>query len=235
MRFDAAGEDARKIAGNAAAGNVGESGDPAAGDDIFERGSVAKVRLQKLGADFVADFGDVGIGFQLGDFENELAGERVTIGVQTGGRKSDERIAGFYIFSGEELFAFDGANDEAGKIVFTGRIEAGHLGGFTADERAARFAAGAAHAFDELLDNFGLEFPHRKIVEKEKRFSALDENVVDAMIDEIAADGGVDIHGHGDLEFCADAIGAGNKDRFLPFFGVEGEERAEATDAAENS
>jgi len=41
--FDAAGQDAGKIAGNAAAGDVRESGDPALGDETFERGGVADV------------------------------------------------------------------------------------------------------------------------------------------------------------------------------------------------
>src|SRR5271170_1459793 len=45
LRFHAGGENARQIAGNAAASDVRERGDPAARHDIFERGSVAEVRL----------------------------------------------------------------------------------------------------------------------------------------------------------------------------------------------
>ena len=55
------------------------------------------------------------------------------------------------------------------------------------------------------------------------------------MIDQIAADGGMNAHGHGNFQFCADTIGAGNKYRLFPFFGVEREERAETSDAAENA
>jgi len=44
--FYSGGKDARQIAGNATAGDVRESGNPAARDDVFERGSVAQVRLQ---------------------------------------------------------------------------------------------------------------------------------------------------------------------------------------------
>jgi len=54
------------------------------------------------------------------------------------------------------------------------------------------------------------------------------------MIYEVAADGGVNSHGHGDFEFGADAIGAGDEDRFLKFFVIEGEEPAESTDATED-
>src|SRR5258708_34216393 len=70
--------------------------------------------------------------------------------------------------------------------------------------------------------------------EEEQRVGAMDENVVDAVIDEVAADGGVHAHGHGDLEFCADAIRAGNEHGLFPFFAVAREESAEPANAAEN-
>jgi hypothetical protein len=42
-------------------------------------------------------------------------------------------------------------------------------------------------------------------------------------------------HGHGDFQFCADAIRAGDEHGLFPFFAVEREERAEAADAAEDA
>jgi len=116
------------------------------------------VRLQKFGAYFVSDFGDVSFGFEFGDFEDEFAGERITVGVETGGRKREECVAGFYTFSSEQSFSLDGADDKAGEIVFTGRIEAGHFRGFAADEGAAGFAAGTAHAVNKLFDNARIHF-----------------------------------------------------------------------------
>src|ERR1700751_5983664 len=111
------------------------------------------MRLKEFGADFVADFSDVSVWLEMGDFEGEFAGEGVAVGVESGGGKGEERVAGFYIFAGENIFAFDDADNEAREIVFTHRIEAGHLGGFAAYQGAACFAAGAAHAVDELLDD----------------------------------------------------------------------------------
>ena len=55
------------------------------------------------------------------------------------------------------------------------------------------------------------------------------------MIDEVAAHGGVYAHSHGDSEFCADAVRAGDQHRLLPLFRVEGKERAEAANAAEHA
>src|SRR5882724_1090431 len=131
--FYAAGKNAGKIAGNAAAGDVGEGGDPTFIEKIFQGGGVTEVRLQEFGADFVADFGDVGVGLELGDFEGEFAGEGVAVGVEASGGKGEERVAGLDIFAGENVFAFDDANDEAGEIVLAHRIEARHFGGFAAD------------------------------------------------------------------------------------------------------
>src|SRR6267142_2338317 len=110
--------------------------------------------------------------------------------MKTGGRKGEERVPRLDGFSCDDFFAIDGADDKASEVVFTGRIEAGHFRRFATDEGAAGFAAGAAHAVHELFDDVGIHFPEREIIEKEKRLGALDENVVHAVIDEIAADGG---------------------------------------------
>src|SRR5256885_17110197 len=92
--------------------------------------------------------------------------EGVSVGVETGGRKREECVAGFYTFAGEQSFSLDGADDEAGEIVFTGRIEAGHFRGFAADEGAARFAAGTAHAVNKLFGQARSHFAEGEIVEK---------------------------------------------------------------------
>ena len=55
------------------------------------------------------------------------------------------------------------------------------------------------------------------------------------MIDEIAADGGVHAHGHGDFQLGADAIGAGNQDGLFPFFKIESKQAAKTADATENA
>src|ERR1700722_4176812 len=59
LGFYAGRKDTRQVAGDSAAGDVRETGNPAAGDDVFKGRSVAQVRLQKLRADFVAHFGDI--------------------------------------------------------------------------------------------------------------------------------------------------------------------------------
>src|SRR6266853_6128890 len=193
------------------------------------------MRFQQLRADFISNLGDVSIGPQPGNFKDEFAREGIAVGVQPGGGQRNQSVPGLDAFAGKKFFAFDSADDKACEIILAGRIEAGHLGGLTADEGAAGPAARAAHAFDKLLDEVGIEFPHREVVEEKQRLRALDENVVDAVIDEVAADGGMDFHGHGDFELGADAIRAGDEHGLFPLFAVEREERAETADAAENA
>ena len=84
------GQHARQIAGNAAAGDVGHGGDPALGDDVFEQRPVAAVRHQQFGADLVADFGDVGVRREPGDFKDQLAGQRIAVGVQAERRQREQ-------------------------------------------------------------------------------------------------------------------------------------------------
>ena len=54
------------------------------------------------------------------------------------------------------------------------------------------------------------------------------------MVDEVLADGVVAVHGEGELELGADAVGAGDEDGLAVFFDVEGEKAAEAADFAED-
>ena len=154
--------------------------------------------------------------------------------MQSGGWKGEECVAGLYGFSGEKFFALYHADDESRQIIFPRRIEPRHFRGFSPNQRASGFPAGEAHTFDKLLDDRRIEFPHGQIVEKEKRRCALNENVVDAMIDEVPADRGMHAHGDGDFKFGADAIGARNKNRLFPLCDVESKKSAEAANTAED-
>ena len=87
------------------------------------------------------------------------------------------------------MLAVDDANDESREIVLAGRVEPGHFRRLAADQRAAGFATGPAHAVHELLDHLRLKLAHRQIVQKKQRLGALHEDVVHAVIDEVAANG----------------------------------------------
>src|SRR5207302_5506123 len=172
-------------------------GNPAPGDDVLQRRRITYMRLQQFRADLISDIGHVSIRLQLCNLKDQLAGERIAVGVQSGRRQGDQSIPGLDALPGKKFFALDDANDETSEIVFARRIKSRHLRRLAADEGTAGFTAGTAHPFDKLFDDLGLEFAHRKIVEEKQRLGALDENVVYAVIYKVGADGGVHAHGLG--------------------------------------
>ena len=138
----------------------------------------------------------------------------------------------FDVGAGDELVAIDGADDEAGQIVFAFGVEAGHLGGFAADEGATVGLAGIGEAGDDGFGDFGVELAAGEIIEEKERRGALHGDVVDAVIDQVGADGGVEAHLEGDLELGSDAVGRADQDGAFELLQIEPEEGAEPADAA---
>jgi hypothetical protein len=64
---------------------VRQRGHPPARQNIFQGRRVTEVWLEEFGADFIANFRDVGVRLQFGNFKHQLASERITVGMQTGG------------------------------------------------------------------------------------------------------------------------------------------------------
>ena len=62
-------------------------------------------------------------------------------------------------FAIEDARFLDDADDCAGDVVFAGLIEAGHLGGFAADEGAAVAGAAAGEAVNQLGEDWGWSLP----------------------------------------------------------------------------
>ena len=94
----------------------------------------------------------------------------------------------------------------------------------TAEVLEERIAARA------LLDGHGdvrRQPPGREVVQEEERLGALHQDVVDAVVDQILADGVVDVAVEGDFQLGADAVGAGHQ------HGVAGSERLQAEQPAE--
>ncbi len=120
-----------------------------------------------------------------------------------------------------------------GQVVFAVGVEAGHLRGFAADEGAAVGAAGIGEAGDDLFGDFAVEAAGGQVIEEEERRGSLDGNIVDAVVDEVGADGVMDAQMEGELELGSDAVGGGDKDGLL-VFAIEFEEAAEAADFAED-
>ena len=147
--------------------------------------------------------------------------------------EADHRIARLDVRAADDVGFFHHADREAGKVVFPGRIHAGHLGGFAADQRATGLFAAERDALDDFGGGIHIELAAGEIIEEEQRLRALHQDVVDAHADQVDADRVVAIQFEGELEFGADAVGAGHQHRFAVFFG-DLHQRAEAADAVEH-
>ena len=89
----------------------------------------------------------------------------------------------------DQPLAIDDADDEAGEVVFAVGVEARHLGRLAAEQRAAVVAARRRHPADDRLRDLRRQPAGREVVEKEQRLGALHQDVVDAVVDEVDADG----------------------------------------------
>jgi hypothetical protein len=125
----------------------------------------------------------------------------------------------------------------SGRFVLAVGVKAGHLGGFAADEGAA---IGAACFRESADDGFYCvrvllaQLAGGEVVEEEQGRGTLYGDVVDAVIDEVGADGVVDAEFEGDLELGTNAVCARDQHRLREFFEIEREEAAEAADLGEH-
>jgi hypothetical protein len=197
---------------------------------------VREVRREKrVGDGLSAEFGSAILRILFQFSEEHLACERVSIRVETGGWKAERHVTRAYAASIENLLAVDDPDDRSRNVVLPGRIEARHLRRLTAEEGDTVLSASAGHAFDDLLQGFRLELPGRDVVEEEERLCPLNEDVVDAVIDEIRAAGVVPSRLECDLELRPDAVGGRNEDRVAIRREVRPKQPAEPSDVSENA
>ena len=123
-----------------------------------------------------------------------------------------------------------GANREAREIVIAVLVEARHLGGLAADQRATGFAAAFGDTCHDRGRGLGIELAAGEIVQKEQRFRALNHEVVDRHGHEIDADTAMDAGVDRDLDLGPDAIGGRDQNGVLETGRLEVEQAAESAD-----
>ena len=160
-----------------------------------------------------------------------VAGQRVPVGMQPVAGQTDQHVAGRDRFAGDRALAIDHADDRAGEVEFAGAVEIGHVGRFAAQQRQAGVAAGFGDAGD---DGHLLVFRQPvagEVVEKEERLGAGGEDVVDRVIDEVAADPVEASRETRQQHLGADAVRRGDQRGPLPAAQVE--QAAEGADRAD--
>ena len=230
-----AGQHARQILGDAAAGNVRQRGNALRVDQLLQRRPVALVRAHQLVAHFVLDLVDVVFGRVVGHFEQQLAGQRVSVGVQAVRSQAENDVADLHILAGDNPVAFHHAHDKSRQIVLAIGIEAGHLGRLAADQGAAVVLAGVGDAFHHFLGDRRLQLSRRQIVHKEQRRGALHGDVVDAVVHQVGAHGGMQAHLEGNLELRPHPIHARDQHRIHVLGFVHREQAAKAANFAEHA
>ena len=161
---------------------------------------------------------------------DELAHEAVAVRMHARRLEPDQDVADGEIGTRQNFIAFDRANREPRKIVITTFVQARHLGGLSADQRATRIPAAIRDASDNLARHPDVELPDREVIEKEQRLRALHDEIVDAHGDEIDADRRMPPCIDGDLELRTDAVVRRDKYRIAVTCPLQIEE---ATETAE--
>ena len=154
--------------------------------------------------------------------------------MQTGGRETDQHIAGLDFAARDQFLLVHGADDKAGQVILSVGVETWHLCRFPADKGAAVGAAGFGYAAHHVLGDLVVKLADGKVVQEEERRRALDGNVIDTVVDQVGAHGVVHAQGKRHLQLGADTVGAGNQDRVGVFGGVQAEEAAKSADLAQH-
>jgi glutamate-1-semialdehyde 2,1-aminomutase len=231
---ETSGKDARDVLGETAACDVREAAGNLRLDKLADRRKIAAVRAHERGADLIAEFVDVLLGAVLRRVQQQLECERITGGVEAVGGKAEEVVAFTDGIAGEQARAADDACKEACELVVGLAVEPGRFSRFAAQQSASVGFAGVDEAADDLLDDVGIEEAGGEVVEEEERRCTLHGDVVDAVVDEVGADAGVEAELDGEFELAAYAVGGGDEDGVGVALGVECEEPGEAADLAEH-
>src|SRR6185295_245129 len=131
---------------------------------------------------------------------DDLSSQRVAIGVQPRAWKSEEDVVRSYPVRAKNPVFFHTSDDEPRQVVIRRSVQSGHFSRFPADERTAILAAPRGDPRYDSFDNDWIELSECHVVEEEQRNRTLHEDVVYAVVDEIAPDRVVPIRVDGDLD-----------------------------------
>ena len=165
--------------------------------------------------------------------------QTVAVRVDAGAGQAENDVADLDALAVDDAIAFDDADAEPGHVVVARLVEVGQNRRLAADQRTLRIHAAVADALDQLADQGRIVLGQGDVVEKEQRFAAGAQAIVNGHGHEIDANRVVLVHQPGDLELGTDAVGAGNEHGPAIVLGeqpavvVEAEETGKAAEAVE--
>ena len=156
-----------------------------------------------------------------------------TIAVHAAAGDGNDLIAGDHSAAIDQGVFLDDRHTEAGQVVATGAIEAGHFGSFAAEQGAAALAAAIGNPLDNGRHGLRAELAGGQVIEKEEGLGAAGDHVVDAHGHQVDADTVVAAVGLGQFELGAHPIGARHQ-QGLAQARRQSAQAAEAAQAAQN-
>ena len=161
----------------------------------------------------------------------DLADQRIAVGVRPARGEAEQRIAGRYRAPIEDALLLHHADAEPGEVVFAFRIHAGHLGGLAADQRAAGHARSRGNALDHVL----ADLQSRACRTRNSRERTAARRPARGRRSTLIATRSMPtvswrVEGERELELGADAVGARDQHRLLVLL-RDLAQRAEAADA----
>ena len=127
--------------------------------------------------------------------------------------QANEDVTGLYPAGPKYGTLIHITDDEAGKVVIRRSVNPRHLGCLTAKESAAVFATACGYAGYDALHDPWVEYAECDVVQEEQRISPLHQNVVDAVVDEVVANGSVPTRVDGNAQLRTDAVSARHEHR----------------------
>src|SRR3954468_6569126 len=127
-----------------------------------------------------------------------------------------------------------GSDRESRKIIFSGRVHAGHFGGLAAYESTACLLAPGGDTLDDLRGSCNVKFPAGEVIQKEQRFGTLHQNIVHTHRDQVDADRIMAVQLECQFQLRADAV-VTETQYWLPLFLQKFEECANPADACQNA
>jgi len=144
---------------------------------------------------------------------DDFPDQRVAVTVRAAGGQSDQHAVLVDTGSVDQLIALDRTNRKARQIVLACAVHSRHFSGLAADQRTSRPSAALGDSGNNGRCGVYVQLAAGEIVEKEQRFCAADQNVVDAHGHEVNADAVVDASLAGQQKLGPHAVGTRHQHR----------------------
>ncbi len=223
----------REIRGEAATGDMAEGTHLRLGGEGQAVLRVDTGGLEELFAEGAAELVDMRRQAHLADLEQHLAGQGVTVGMQTRRPHREDDVARTDPIRPENLLRLDHTDTGRGDVVVTVRHHTRMLGGLTAQESTPGLDTALGDARDDLRDPLRHHTPDGDVILQEQRFRTAHHEVVDDHRDEVQTDRVVLVERLRDRELGAHAVGGRGEQRFLVVT-LECEQTGEAAETAEH-